>query len=176
MRVEDVEVEPRLVHDAQVRADARLLQLLHRVDARAPVRDVVRLERVVMRDAEVALRDHREARRVERRDAQLVGVRREVVGLVGVTLARRVERAMQHGHEPLELRLAVGRRVREVRAQRGRLDLLQADHVRERVERGQRARDALHRLRGARDAARAVTEVADVVRDDAYGRHRASRL
>ena len=176
MGVEDVDRADallRAVAEADVRADARLLEAPDRVQP--AVRDVVRRLGVVVIHREVRVREDGEAGRVDvglRRQA--VGVRREIIRVVGVRLLRRrraPSRASVMKRSSCALLAAVGDR----RADRPRLHLLQADERRQRVEPGDRLGDSLHRGPGAREAARRVAEVADVVAEDAQRLHRGHR-
>ena len=165
--VEDVQGASLAVAHAQVGADAGLLAVLEAPDV--VVGDPVRRDRVVVLDAQPRhVHDDGEAHAGERRVADEGSVRLEIERLVRKGAPRLVEGALQLGHERLELRLR-GMRAPEGQggAQGPGLHLLQADDVRQRLERGDAARDAaLARPRGGQ-APQGMAEVADVVAEDA---------
>jgi len=174
VRVEDVDGAVRvfgMVAKADVRTNARLLEAPDRV--RLAMGNVVRHFRVVMVDLEVPVGEDREPGRVHvgsRRKP--VGVRRKIVSLVGVRLADRRERAGKHLGEALEL--CVFPPMGDRRAQRSRFHLLQANDTRRRLQRGNRLGDATHCRPSAGQTTRGVTEVTDVVTENADRLHAGS--
>jgi hypothetical protein len=99
--------------------------------------------------------------------AELIGVSREIVGFVAVSLPFGSERFFEHDHQALQLRLAVASPwMRQRGANRVGLDLLETDHIGERTQRRNGSGDPLHGGARARYTTCGVTEVPNVVRED----------
>src|SRR5207253_11492283 len=138
------------------------------------VGDVVRALAVVRVDLDpVTMHQDGEAHALQGRVPEAVDVRAKIERVVWEGRRASLERLLQLGHERFELRLPLVRSTEDqAAAQRKGLDLLQADDVRSRFERGQRVRYGALAPSGAGEAAKRMSEVTDVVAQDAQGHGR----
>jgi hypothetical protein len=149
--------------ETNVGANARLLEPPYGVNV--PKSDVGGSVGIVVVHVEVAVGQDREPRRVNLRlRAESVGVGGEIIGVVAFALAFLGEGLAEHEHEAGKLCLfGIGAPVCQGRSDRRSLHFLQTYDVGEGIERGDGARNPLHGVARARDAAGRMAEVPNVV-------------